>query len=96
MASVEEHYARHLGPVYAWMLGDIDAALTRAVQELDALALPARGTAIDLGAGIGLHAVALARRGFTVTAIDSDAALRCRNWPGARAHCPSAPSMPTL
>jgi 2-polyprenyl-3-methyl-5-hydroxy-6-metoxy-1,4-benzoquinol methylase len=76
MATVEEHYARHLGPVYAWMVGDIDAALARADQELDTLALrTAGGTALDLGAGIGLHAIPLARRGFTVTAIDSDAAL---------------------
>jgi 2-polyprenyl-3-methyl-5-hydroxy-6-metoxy-1,4-benzoquinol methylase len=77
MATVEEHYARHLGPVYAWMVGDIDAALARSDLELDALAVAPQGTgtAIDLGAGIGLHAIPLARRGFTVTAIDSDELL---------------------
>jgi 2-polyprenyl-3-methyl-5-hydroxy-6-metoxy-1,4-benzoquinol methylase len=73
MATVEEHYARHLGPVYAWMVGDIDAALARSDLELDALTVAPRGTgtAIDLGAGIGLHAIPLARRGFRVIAVDS-------------------------
>jgi 2-polyprenyl-3-methyl-5-hydroxy-6-metoxy-1,4-benzoquinol methylase len=77
MATVEDHYAQHLGPVYAWMVGDIDAALARGDLELDALnvAPQGSGTAIDLGAGIGLHAIPLARRGFTVTAIDSDELL---------------------
>ena len=77
MATVEEHYARHLGPVYAWMVGDIDAALKRSELELDALNVATRGTgtAIDLGAGIGLHAIPLARRGFKVIAIDSDELL---------------------
>ena len=77
MATVEEHYARHLGPVYAWMVGDIDAALARSDLELDALAVAPQGigTAIDLGAGIGLHAIPLARRGFTVIAVDRDELL---------------------
>jgi 2-polyprenyl-3-methyl-5-hydroxy-6-metoxy-1,4-benzoquinol methylase len=65
------HYATHLGPVYAWMLGDIDAAFARSAAEVDALPLPAvRGVAVDLGAGLGLHADALAKRGFEVVAID--------------------------
>ncbi len=77
MATVEQHYAQHLGPVYAWMVGDIDAALKRCDLELDALAVAPQGSgrAVDLGAGIGLHALPLARRGFAVTAIDSDELL---------------------
>jgi len=73
--TVDDHYANHLGPVYTWMVGDIDAALSRTDVELDALALPSNvggaAAAVDLGAGFGLHAIPLARRGFTVVAIDT-------------------------
>jgi SAM-dependent methyltransferase len=55
------------------MVGDLDAASARATSELDALGLPsdARGVAVDLGAGFGLHSLPLARRGYSVIAIDS-------------------------
>ena len=76
MATSKTHYETHLGPVYSWMLGDLDAAFARGTAEIDALPLPsARGMAVDLGAGLGLHALALARRGFDVVAIDSCQAL---------------------
>jgi SAM-dependent methyltransferase len=67
------HYATHLGSIYSWMLGDIDAAFARSAAEIDDLKLPEanHGAAVDLGAGLGLHALPLARRGFHVTAIDS-------------------------
>ena len=69
--TVESHYAEHLGPVYLWMVGDIDAASSRAEAELAGLE-PGKtgGTAVDLGAGFGLHTLPLARRGFSVLAID--------------------------
>ncbi len=71
-ATAAAHYEMHLGPVYSWMLGDLDAAFARGAAEIDALPLPAaRGVAVDLGAGLGLHALALAKRGFKVVAIDS-------------------------
>ena len=71
MATAATHYRTHLGPVYSWMLGDLDAAFARSAAEIDALPLPsARGVAVDLGAGLGLHALALAQRGFEVVAID--------------------------
>ncbi|MEP6884893.1 MAG: class I SAM-dependent methyltransferase [Gammaproteobacteria bacterium] len=79
--AVDDHYANLLGPVYTWMVGDIDAALARSDAELDVLSPPARrlsmqgATAIDLGAGFGLHAIPLARRGFSVLALDSCEAL---------------------
>ena len=68
-----DHYAGHLGPIYTWMVGDIDAALSRSAVELDALPLPSKlgGTAVDLGTGFGLHAIPLARRGFSVVAMDT-------------------------
>jgi SAM-dependent methyltransferase len=73
MQTAAAHYETHLGPIYAWMLGDTDAALARAAVELNDLRLPTvvNGVALDLGAGLGFHAVALADRGFRVTAIDS-------------------------
>ena len=73
MATAFDHYETHLGPIYSWMVGDIEAALARSAAELEALNLPekASGTAIDLGAGFGLHALPLAQRGYSVTAIDS-------------------------
>jgi len=71
--TARDHYADHLGPVYTWMVGDIGAALSRGAAELDALPLPSKvgGTAVDLGAGFGLHAIPLARRGFSVVAMDT-------------------------
>ena len=71
-SSVKDHYANHLGPVYAWMIGNMDAAFSRSDAELGELSLPSNGagTAVDLGAGFGLHAIPLARRGFSVVAID--------------------------
>jgi SAM-dependent methyltransferase len=73
MSTASKHYAHHLGPVYSWMVGDLDAASARATSELDALGLPkeTRGVAVDLGAGFGLHSLPLARRGYSVIAIDS-------------------------
>jgi 2-polyprenyl-3-methyl-5-hydroxy-6-metoxy-1,4-benzoquinol methylase len=71
--TVDEHYAGLLGPVYTWMVGDLDAAFSRSDADLDGLPPPSQagGTAVDLGAGFGLHAIPLARRGFSVVAIDS-------------------------
>jgi len=76
MATSATHYRKHLGPVYPWMLGDLDAAFARGAREIDDLPLPAtRGAALDLGAGLGLHSIALAKRGFDVVAIDNCQAL---------------------
>lgn len=77
MKSSAAHYDSHLGPVYAWMLGDLDAAFGRAEAELNDVYLPHEpgALAVDLGAGLGLHSVALARQGFRVLAIDSCALL---------------------
>ena len=76
MTAVDDHYANHLGPVYAWMAGGVDAAIERGAAEVDALRLSADSAwAVDLGAGFGMHAIPLARRGFQVLAIDSCTAL---------------------
>jgi SAM-dependent methyltransferase len=73
MKTAAAHYDSHLGRVYAWMLGDLNAAAARSAAELAEMSLPERtgASALDLGAGIGLHAVALAHRGYAVTAIDA-------------------------
>jgi hypothetical protein len=72
MKTSAAHYATHLGPIYSWMLGDLNAALARSAAEIDDLPLPAgRGVAVDLGAGLGLHSLALAKRGFDVVAFDN-------------------------
>lgn len=73
MTTVRKHYEEHLGPVYSWMAGGLDSALARGAAEVDALNLAPRGggIAVDLGAGFGMHSMALAERGFEVIAIDS-------------------------
>jgi 2-polyprenyl-3-methyl-5-hydroxy-6-metoxy-1,4-benzoquinol methylase len=77
VSTVAEHYERHLGPIYVWMAGGAEAALQAGAAEIEALSLPAaRGAVVlDLGAGFGMHAIPLARKGARVTAIDSSAEL---------------------
>lgn len=77
MSTVIDHYAKHLGPVYAWMVGGIEPAIERGSDELSTLNLPpSAGTvAVDLGAGFGMHAIPLARQGYHVLALDSCTAL---------------------
>jgi SAM-dependent methyltransferase len=77
MATVTDHYERHLGPIYLWMAGGAAEALRAGDAELGDLGLPASegAFAIDLGAGFGMHSIPLARRGARVTAIDSSAEL---------------------
>ena len=73
MASVRQHYDDHLGPIYGWMIGDPGAAEKAAFDELSAAGIAggAGRVAVDLGAGTGAHAIALAEAGYAVTAIDT-------------------------
>ena len=91
MASVRAHYDRHLGPIYGWMLGDFEVATEAARTELRAVGLSegAGRVAVDLGAGPGVHAIALAEAGYTVTAIDTCAQLleELRAHGGDRVRC---------
>lgn len=77
MNDAQAHYRNLLGEVYAWSLGGTQAACARAADEIDALLphLPAGAQVVDLGAGFGAHALALARRGASVLAIDTDPTL---------------------
>ncbi len=72
MPSVQAHYEQLLGPVYTWMAGGWDAAVTRNRAMLDALGLATwpRGVAVDLGCGSGFQAIPLADAGFEVVALD--------------------------
>jgi SAM-dependent methyltransferase len=67
------HYDTLLGPIYSWMVGDVHAAIARGAAEIAEMHLPVRiaGRAVDLGAGFGLHAIPMAKAGFSVIAIDS-------------------------
>ena len=77
MATVADHYEAHLAPVYLWMSGGVNAAFARGDAEIAALLpqLAAGTTAVDLGAGFGMHAIPLGRRGCSVIAIDSSTLL---------------------
>ncbi len=77
VASVTEHYESHLAPIYVWMAGGIDAAITRGRAEVDAVCpRPSKSQrAVDLGAGFGMHAIPLADIGYSVLAIDSSGTL---------------------
>ncbi|MBO8195545.1 class I SAM-dependent methyltransferase [Streptomyces oryzae] len=81
-APYEAHYASLLAPHYTWMLGgDLQAAVTAQLDLLRGLGLPPRqpgadSFAIDLGAGPGPGALALARLGFAeVAAVDTSEEL---------------------
>jgi SAM-dependent methyltransferase len=77
MATVRDHYASHLAPIYLWMAGGFEHAVALGKSDLDALGIKAGANmiALDLGAGFGMHAIALARAGCAVTAVDDSSAL---------------------
>ena len=72
MATVKEHYDNLLGSCYTWMFGDHQAKVDKAEAFFTARDIrPLRsGLALDLGSGPGYSALALARLGFQVTAVD--------------------------
>ncbi|MFO1401703.1 MAG: class I SAM-dependent methyltransferase [Steroidobacteraceae bacterium] len=74
MPTVAEHYAHLLAPVYTWMAGGAEAAFAQGQSDLAPVLRPG-SFAIDLGAGFGMHAIALARAGWRVLAVDSSPLL---------------------
>jgi SAM-dependent methyltransferase len=88
MDSVSKHYESHLAPIYSWMAGGVGAALERGCQEVLAVCpRPSKNQlAIDLGAGFGMHSIALADLGYSVVAIDSSRPLleELRSQAGSR------------
>lgn len=77
MVTATEHYACHLAPIYLWMAGGMEAAIERGGLEIDSILCSRSkgGTAVDLGAGFGMHTIPLAHRGYSVLAIDSSSIL---------------------
>src|SRR5580698_11385265 len=77
MASVTEHYESHLAPIYVWLMGGVETAITRGRAEVDAVwPRPSKSQrAVDLGAGFGMHTIPLADIGYSVLAIDSSGTL---------------------
>lgn len=73
-ATVAEHYARHLAPVYEWMAGGFEAACALGAADV-AAHLGRTRHAVDLGAGFGMHAIPLARAGASVLALDASEML---------------------
>jgi SAM-dependent methyltransferase len=77
MTHVADHYEKMLSPVYAWMVGGAEAALTAGASEVEdlALGLSAGSLVVDLGAGFGMHAIPLAKAGMRVVAVDNSEQL---------------------
>jgi SAM-dependent methyltransferase len=74
MTSAAEHYEQHLAPIYVWMAGGIDRALALGRSDLAEI-IGSGGTAVDLGAGFGMHTIPLARAGYEVLALDTSSHL---------------------
>ncbi len=70
--TAKEHYDSHLGELYSWMTGDFETGQRQQQSffEEHGIRPLTNGAAIDLGAGHGMHAVSLARLGYSVKAID--------------------------
>ena len=77
MSSAIEHYSTLLAPVYLWMVGGWESALSLGTREVEPFcpASSPEASACDLGAGFGMHAIPLARAGYKVTAIDTSPLL---------------------
>ena len=69
---VKEHYDKHLGNFYSWMLGNLDPKINDFKRLLVEEEIKPSGTkiAIDLGAGNGIQSIALNELGYEVIAID--------------------------
>ncbi|TGL59310.1 class I SAM-dependent methyltransferase [Leptospira ognonensis] len=69
---VEEHYKKHLGDFYTWMLGDWASKKDEFRLFLKEHSILPGGSqvAVDLGAGNGIQTIALEELGYQVLAID--------------------------
>ncbi len=74
---VQDHYDTLLARNYVWIAGGWDAGCKRSRRFISDHAITPTGTgvAVDLGAGCGFYAVALAEAGYRVTAIDFSARM---------------------
>jgi SAM-dependent methyltransferase len=72
--SILDHYENHLAPIYVWMAGGVEHALSLGGHDV-APFLDPPGLAVDLGAGFGMHSIPLARAGHQVLAVDTSRLL---------------------
>ena len=72
MSSIQAHYDQLLGPVYTWMAGGWEAAVSRNRAMLDTLGLAhwPRGVAVDLGCGSEFLSMPVAEAGMEIVALD--------------------------
>lgn len=70
--AAKEHYDKHLGSFYSWMVGDFESKQNEFSEFLNEMKILPRSSknVIDLGAGHGIQTISLAKLGFHVTAID--------------------------
>ncbi|MBI3259169.1 MAG: class I SAM-dependent methyltransferase [Ignavibacteriae bacterium] len=75
--TVKEHYDNHLGDIYSWMTGNFQIKQKEFEQFLSEHNIIPTSTkiAIDLGAGHGIQAVSIAKRGYDVKAVDFNTQL---------------------
>lgn len=74
MVSVANHYETHLAPIYLWMAGGIEHALSLGASDVSQF-LERPGYAVDLGAGFGMHSIPLAKSGYRVLSVDTSRQL---------------------
>tara|TARA_R110002049_G_scaffold4601_5_gene32484 strand:+ start:673107 stop:673859 length:753 start_codon:yes stop_codon:yes gene_type:complete len=70
MNNAKPHYDSVLGKIYSWMTGDFDQAVAAATESLSHLNIKPQDSVVDLGAGHGVYAVAAAKQGASVVAIE--------------------------
>ena len=72
MATVKEHYEKHLAQYYSWLFGDFNENVeSNRHFFINNKLIPAKSEiAVDLGAGSGFASIALAQMGYEVLAID--------------------------
>jgi predicted TPR repeat methyltransferase len=69
---VKEHYDKHLGNFYSWMIGDFQEKVDEQIEILKSVKIDPfyNKIAVDLGAGNGVQSIALASLGFNIKAVD--------------------------